>query len=80
MGIGGFTGSDPSPTLAKFQQYVTDGDITYFIAGGGQGGGAGGPGGSSGSGSEITAWVEATFASTTVGSATVYDLTSPLTS
>ena len=80
MGIGGFTGSDPSPTLAKFQQYVTDGDITYFIAGGGQGGGAGGPGGSSGSGSEITAWVEATFASTTVGSATVYHLTSPLTS
>ena len=34
MGIGGFTGSDPSPTLAQFQAYVAAGDISYFIAGG----------------------------------------------
>ena len=59
MGIGGFTGSDPSPTLAQFQQYVADGEISYFIAGGAGGGGGwrGGPGGGSGSGSEIQAWV-----------------------
>ncbi|WP_433857401.1 ArnT family glycosyltransferase [Streptomyces kronopolitis] len=48
MSIGGFNGSDPSPTLAQFQRYVADGKIHYFIAGGrdgrGAGGGKGGPG------------------------------------
>jgi hypothetical protein len=79
MGIGGFTGSDPSPTLAQFQAYVAAGEISYFITGGagGLGGpGGGGPGGSTGSGSEIQAWVEANFTATTVGGTTVYDLTS----
>ena len=42
MAIGGFNGSDPSPTLAQFQQYVAEGKIHYFIAGGG---GFGGPDG-----------------------------------
>lgn len=73
MAIGGFTGSDPSPTLAQFQQYVADGDIHYFISGGGMGG----RGGGSGSGSEISAWVEAHFTAQTVGGTTVYDLTQP---
>ena len=58
MAIGGFTGSDNSPTLAQFKQYVADGKIAYFIAGGGMGGG--GRGGS-GSASEITQWVEQNF-------------------
>ncbi|QNP64122.1 glycosyltransferase family 39 protein [Streptomyces genisteinicus] len=44
MAIGGFNGSDPSPTLARFKQYVADGRIHWFIAGG-TGGGMGGPGG-----------------------------------
>ena len=35
MAIGGFNGSDPSPTLAQFQAYVAAGEIHYFIAGGG---------------------------------------------
>ena len=35
MAIGGFNGSDPSPTLAQFQQYVADGQIHYFAGGGG---------------------------------------------
>ncbi|MFJ9827018.1 ArnT family glycosyltransferase [Streptomyces sp. NPDC101160] len=70
MAIGGFNGSDPSPTLAQFEQYVAEGRIHYFIAsGGGFGGGMGG-------GSAITSWVEATFEKVTVGSATFYDLTS----
>ena len=48
MAIGGFNGSDPSPTLAQFQQYVAEGKIHYFIGGGGFGGRDGGqPGGSS---------------------------------
>ena len=72
MAIGGFNGSDPWPTLAAFQQYVASGEIHYFIAGG-QGGGPGG--GGDGTANEITAWVEATFAATTIGGTTVYDLT-----
>ncbi|WP_433683195.1 ArnT family glycosyltransferase [Nocardia sp. CA-119907] len=76
MAIGGFTGGDNSPTLAQFQQYVANGEVHYFIAGGGMGG----PGGGSGNGSEITAWVEANFTAITVGTTTVYDLALPLTS
>ena len=44
MAIGGFNGSDPSPTLAQFEKYVADGQIHYFIASGGVGGGPGGTG------------------------------------
>lgn len=44
MPIGGFIGSDPSPTLAQFQQYVADGKIHYYIVSRGPGG-PGGPGG-----------------------------------
>ncbi|GGR42605.1 ArnT family glycosyltransferase [Streptomyces roseolus] len=75
MAIGGFNGSDPSPTLAQFKRYVAEGKIHYFIGGGG-GGGTGGPGGGAGSGSEISTWVQENFTSTTVGSVTFYDLTS----
>ncbi|MGW4037082.1 glycosyltransferase family 39 protein [Streptomyces sp. NPDC004778] len=39
MAIGGFNGSDPSPTLAPFKKYVTEGKIHYFVSGGGMGGG-----------------------------------------
>nr|WP_269778674.1 glycosyltransferase family 39 protein [Microlunatus antarcticus] len=75
MAVGGWGGSDDSPTLAQFQAYVTAGDITYFIASSGNGGG--GQGGSDSSGSQITTWVEAHYSSTTVDGSTVYDLTSP---
>ena len=67
MAIGGFNGSDPSPTLAQFRQYVADGEIHYFIASGA----GGGPGGGT---SAITEWVTANFTATTVGSTTLYDL------
>ncbi|MDO0934503.1 glycosyltransferase family 39 protein [Streptomyces sp. DG2A-72] len=73
MAIGGFNGTDPSPTLAQFKQYVTDGKIHYFISSGSGGGGMGGS--SSGTSSQITEWVEANFTKVTVGSATFYDLT-----
>ena len=75
MAIGGFNGSDPSPTLAQFRQWVADGEIHYFIA---QGSGFGGPGGVSVGGStstQITTWVEQTFTARTVDGVTVYDLT-----
>ncbi|MEY2570592.1 MAG: hypothetical protein QOE63_942, partial [Acidimicrobiaceae bacterium] len=80
MAIGGFNGTDPSPTLAQFQADVASGQIHWFIAGGGFGGG-GGPGGLAGPGgattstsSAITAWVEQHFTATTVGGVTMYDL------
>jgi 4-amino-4-deoxy-L-arabinose transferase-like glycosyltransferase len=79
MAIGGFNGSDPSPTLAQFQAWVKEGRIHYFIAGGGGLGGGlggfGGQGGGSGTASKITRWVESTFTATTVSGVTVYDLT-----
>jgi 4-amino-4-deoxy-L-arabinose transferase-like glycosyltransferase len=88
MAIGGFNGSDPSPTLAQFQQYVADGDIHFFagggsvnsLAGGGTGGGPGGGLGGTGTGSQITEWVAANFTQVTIGGSTFYDLTQPLAS
>jgi hypothetical protein len=73
MAMGGFTGSDPAPTLAEFEQWVKAGDITYYIAGGGMGGGPG----RQGSSSQITAWVEAHYKSATIGGETVYLLLQP---
>ena len=76
MAIGGFNGSDPSPTLEQFKAYVAEGKIHYFIGGGGMGGGS--MGGSSAS-SEIATWVSETFTATTVDGVTVYDLTAGAT-
>ncbi|MFI9767719.1 ArnT family glycosyltransferase [Streptomyces sp. NPDC052415] len=72
MAIGGFNGTDPSPTLAQFKDYVADGRIHYFISSG-SGGGMGGS--DSGTSARITEWVEANFKEVTVGSPTFYDLT-----
>jgi 4-amino-4-deoxy-L-arabinose transferase-like glycosyltransferase len=71
MAVGGFNGSDPSPTLAQFQADVAAGKIHYFIGGGGFGGQSGG---SSDSGA-IASWVTANFTAQTVGGVTVFDLT-----
>jgi 4-amino-4-deoxy-L-arabinose transferase-like glycosyltransferase len=74
MPIGGFNGSDPSPTLAQFQANVAAGEIHYFIGGGGFGANGG-----SNVSSEIASWVAANFTAQTVGGVTVYDLTAPST-
>ncbi|MFZ0157724.1 MAG: hypothetical protein WAL50_01735, partial [Kineosporiaceae bacterium] len=70
MSVGGFNGSDPSPTLAQFQQYVAEGRIHYFLGGGGMQ-----PNGGSTTSADIAAWVQENFAATTLGGTTVYDLT-----
>jgi 4-amino-4-deoxy-L-arabinose transferase-like glycosyltransferase len=72
MAIGGFNGSDPSPTLAQFQEYVANGDIHWFIGSGG--GFGGGQTGGSNASSEIATWVAANFTATTVDGVTLYDL------
>lgn len=79
MAVGGFNGSDPSPTLAQFKSYVADGRIHYFIAGGGMGGGRGGGPTDSGQGTaaQISTWVTKNFTKVTAGDATFYDLTKP---
>jgi hypothetical protein len=42
MPIGGFNGSDPSPTLDQFKALVAAGEIHYFVSGGAFGGGGAG--------------------------------------
>jgi hypothetical protein len=74
MPIGGFNGSDPSPTLAQFQQYVANGQIHWFIAGGV---GGASDGGSSAS-QQIRAWVTANFEARNVDGVAMYDLSTPL--
>lgn len=79
LAVGGFNGSDPSPTLEQFQQYVADGRIHYFAASGR--GGFGGPGGQMGgsdAASSISTWVQGGFEAVTIGGTTFYDLTKPV--
>jgi 4-amino-4-deoxy-L-arabinose transferase-like glycosyltransferase len=76
MGIGGWGGSDPAPTLAEFQHYVASGQVHYFIAGSQrEGDRPGSRGGVESSSSQISAWVAANYQAKTVGGQTVYDLT-----
>jgi 4-amino-4-deoxy-L-arabinose transferase-like glycosyltransferase len=70
MAIGGFNGSDPSPTLAEFQQYVKEGKIHYFIGGTLMQSASG-----SNTSQQIAQWVANNYTATTVGNVTVYDLT-----
>jgi 4-amino-4-deoxy-L-arabinose transferase-like glycosyltransferase len=44
MAIGGFSGSDPAPSLAEFEKLVSGHEIHYFVSGGGAGGFGGFPG------------------------------------
>ena len=70
LALGGFNGSDPSPTLAQFKQWVAQGRIHYF---------ASGSIGASSSGSNdsqlIRTWVMENFTAIRVDNVTLYDLT-----
>ena len=55
---------------------MANGEISYYISGGGQGGG----GGRGGAISAIQEWVQANFTASTVGGVTVYDLRTAATS
>ncbi|MFI7675494.1 glycosyltransferase family 39 protein [Actinophytocola sp. NPDC049390] len=66
IGIGGWNGGDPAPTLAEFQRFVENGEISYYVGGGRMGR----PGGSD----DIAEWVADNFESRTIDGQTVYDL------
>ncbi len=70
MAIGGFNGTDPSPTLEQFQEDVAAGRVHWYIASGRGFGGAG-----ASDGQQITRWVTDNFTATTVDGVTLYDLT-----
>ena len=72
MAIGGFSGSDPAPSLAEFKKLVSEHKIHYFVSGGSVS-----PAGGSGDSSQVTSWVKTHFTAKTVGGMTVYDLTAP---
>jgi hypothetical protein len=74
MPIGGFNGSDPSPSLAQFQAYVAAGKVHWFLGGGS---GFGGSSGGSNASSSIASWVALTYRAQTIGGVTMYDLTQP---
>lgn len=78
MPIGGFNGSDPSPTLEQFQQWVAEGKIHYYIVSDGPGSGPGGQDDNSeqNHNSAIQTWIEENYTAQTVDGVTMYDLSS----
>nr|WP_242453414.1 glycosyltransferase family 39 protein [Mycolicibacterium sp. P9-64] len=74
MAIGGFMGTDPTPTLQQFKDDVAHHEVTYYIATNNHGHGPmwGGHGHT-----DIATWVASTFNGVQLGSATVYDLSEP---
>jgi 4-amino-4-deoxy-L-arabinose transferase-like glycosyltransferase len=74
MAIGGFSGTDPTPTLAQFTDDVANHRIAYYIAMSDKGGESGWDGHRH---DDIADWVAATFTPQRLGKLTVYDLSSP---
>ena len=73
MAIGGFTGSDNSPTLEQFQGYVANHEVRYFISRGHDGPVRR----ESGSANDISTWVTQNFRPIDLAGTTVYDLDAP---
>jgi 4-amino-4-deoxy-L-arabinose transferase-like glycosyltransferase len=65
IAIGGWSGEDPAPTLAEFQECVEQGRITYYITQGAT---------RMGTGSAIEDWVRTNHEPETVDGREVYDL------
>jgi 4-amino-4-deoxy-L-arabinose transferase-like glycosyltransferase len=65
MAMGGFTGSDPTPTLEQLQAYVASGQLRFVLVGGGAG---------PGSGSDVSSWVTSACTAVTATTSTgLYD-------
>ena len=69
MAMGGFTGSDPAPSLAQIQAYVAAGQLRFVLVGGTGGGG-------SSTSTTVSQWVESVGTVVDYGgsSGTLYDL------
>ena len=65
MAMGGFTGSDPAPSLDQLKSYVASGKLRYVLVGG-SGGGPFGGGGSDGR----TSWITSTCKAVNYGTGT----------
>ena len=74
MAIGGFNGSDPSPTLQEFKADVAEGRIHYYVATQDAAGFRGTQGGSERRRRSLHGSPRTT-PQTTIGGVTVYDLT-----
>jgi 4-amino-4-deoxy-L-arabinose transferase-like glycosyltransferase len=82
MAIGGFSGTDPAPTLQQFQSDVARHLVRYYLAPRGSSKGAvtqdeHGEIFRARAHSDILRWVRAHFHSVTVGGVTAYDLSAP---
>ncbi len=80
MAMGGFSGSDPAPSLAQLKALVASGQLRYVLV---NGGGFGRPGGGGGGGStsEIDAWVTSVGTVVDYGGSggTLYDVSAAAT-
>ena len=77
MAMGGFNGTDPSPTLEQFQRYVADRQIHYFIRGKMMIGHWGASTTGSNESADIAEWVETHYTPLTIDGVLIYDLTQP---
>lgn len=74
MAIGGWTGSDPVPSLAEFKKMVTQHQVHYFVPAGTYGGIVLGASQADSDACQVTGWVERNFAPQRVSGVVVYDL------
>jgi len=74
MALGGYNGTDPAITLARFTALVQAGKVHYYIADGQ--GFIGSTAAATSTAYAIQQWVTSTFTAQTIGNTTVYDLTS----
>jgi 4-amino-4-deoxy-L-arabinose transferase-like glycosyltransferase len=74
LAMGGFSGSDPAPTLDQVKAYVASGQLRYVLVSGA--GGFGGPGGGNSTTAAIDAWVQSVGTAVDYGGGggTLYDL------
>jgi hypothetical protein len=86
MAIGGFSGTDPAPTLQQFEDDVAHHRVAYYLTprgsdkgavAGDEDGGHRGQYVSARPHADILRWVRGHFHSTTVGGITAYDLSAP---
>lgn len=77
LALGGFNGTDPSPTLEQFRRHVAEGDVHYFLGGRTALGFGRAPHSGSRAAADIAEWVQTHYRAQRVDGVGVYDLTRP---